>query len=148
MAKPQKYQILLTSEDQKKLKTILSKGKHPVRVVKRAQVLLKADTNFGPPPHDKDVAKEIGVSQSTVQNIRQRYCREGLKCLYDKPRSGKPSKINGDLEAKMVMIACSQAPEGKNRWTLRMIADKLVELKYIDNISHTGVSNCLKKMRP
>lgn len=147
MGKAQKYVVRLTNEDQKELEKIVSKGKHSVRVVKRAQVLLKANTpsGNGKPPKDQDLAKEVRLSQATVQNIRERYCKEGLKRIYDKPRPGQPSKIDGDLEAKMTAIACSEAPKGKGKWTLRMIADKLVELEYIDDISHVAVYHRLKK---
>jgi transposase len=146
MAKPQKYKIVLSEKERAKLEKICSKGQTSARMLKRAQILLKADQSLGCYLKDEKIAEMLEVSQSTVQNIREAYCNAGLKCLYEKPRPGRPCLIDGDIEAKIVTIACSEPPEGRERWTIRLIAERLVTLDCIEDISHQGVYKRLKKM--
>ena len=86
------------------------------------------------------------VSPSTVQNLREKYCMKALKSLYEEPRPGRPRIIDGEVEAQIVTIACSVPPEGRERWTIRLIAKRLVELECLKEISHQGVYKRLKKM--
>ncbi len=146
MAKPQKYRVVLSEKDRSQLEKITKQGKTSARVIKRAEILLKADKNTGLYLKDEGIAQILEVSKGTVQNIRENYCKIGLKCLYDGSRPGRPCLIDGEIEAKIVTIACSEPPKGKGRWTLRMIAEKLIALEYIDDISHQGVYKRLKKM--
>lgn len=146
MAKPQNYKVSLSEKERTKLEKISSKGKTSVRILKRAQILLKADQSTGRYLIDEDIGKMLEVSKGTVQNIREAYCKKGLKCLYDEPRPGRPLLIDGDIEAKIVQIACSEPPKGSERWTIRMIAQRLVALECIEDISHQGVYKRLKKM--
>lgn len=146
MARPQKYKVALSEKDRIQLEKITSQGKSSVRVLKRAQILIKADQSTGCCLKDEEIADMLRVSKWTVQNIRESYSREGLKSLYDKPRPGRPCVIDGDIEAKIVTIACSQPPKGRERWTIRLIAEKLIALEYLEDISHQGVYKRLKKM--
>jgi transposase len=91
------------------------------------------------------VAATLGINYNTVAHWRDGYHEAGLKCLQDKPRSGRPLVIDGKKRAKITALACSKAPEGHARWGLRLLADKVVELGYCESISHTQVSHILKK---
>jgi transposase len=146
MARPPKYQVLLSEKDRHKLEAITSKGRTSARILKRAQILLKADQSLGHCLKNDEIAEMLEVSPGTVQNMRERYCKEALKCLYDKPRPGRPRIIDGEIEAKMISIACSEPPKGRERWTIRMITKRLIELECLENISHQGVYKRLKQM--
>jgi len=108
-------------------------------------MLLMADEGHS----DDYIAEALQVAKSTVARIRGRYCQEGLQsALMEKPRSGAPPKIDGRGKAQVVTIACSKPPKGRSRWTLRLLADKAVELNVVDSISHTTIHRILKKIRP
>jgi len=92
------------------------------------------------------IAEVLGVSDRTVARVRGRFMQAGLdSALYERPRIGRPPIITGDVEAKLVMLACSSPPEGRSRWTLQLLADKMVELGYVEHISDVGVMKRLKK---
>ena len=136
-----KQHVSLSKADRSDLETLISKGKQSIRVCKRAIGLLELDRgkSLGA------VAKTVGVTPTTVSNWRDKYKEIGLACLQDAPRSGRPIEISGEQRAQITALACSQAPEGHARWDLRLLADKIVELDYCEHISHTQVSNILKK---
>ena len=94
---------------------------------------------------NQQIADALGVSWRTVIRIRNRFKEERLQAIKEHSRPGRPARITGDIEAKLVMLACSQPPEGRARWTLQLLADKMVELGYIDTISDVGVMKRLKK---
>jgi len=97
---------------------------------------------------DWQVAQAVLTSAATVKRTRRRFLEEGLDAaLSEKPRPGRPPKITGEIEAQLTVLACSQPPEGHARWTLRLLANQLVELGYLDSISHVAVSKRLKKTR-
>jgi putative transposase len=97
---------------------------------------------------DDEIVNTLKVSKSTVCRIRKRYCRQGLDfSLSEKPRRGAPPKIDGRVEAQLTLLACSEPPEGRSRWTIRLLADRLVEMEVVDSISHMSVQRLLKKMR-
>ncbi|MFZ1752895.1 MAG: helix-turn-helix domain-containing protein [Caldilineaceae bacterium] len=137
----EKQQVRLSEADREALKTLVSKGKPSIRVYKRALGLLDLDRGktLG------EVAQTVGVTRTTVGNWRDKYIEVGLGFLQDAPRSGRPIEISGEQRAQITALACSQAPEGHARWDLRLLADKIVELEYCEHISHTQVSNILKK---
>ena len=118
----------------------------------RAQVLLLADVgknskNKEKSLHDAEIAERTGCSKSSVGNVRKRFESDRLDALEEKTRSGRPRIIDGQVEAQIIAIACSEAPEGQERWTLRLIADRLVELSIdIEEISYTTIGKTLKKM--
>jgi transposase len=97
---------------------------------------------------DDEIVETLKVSKTTVYRIRKRYCEGGLDyALREKPRSGAPAKIDGKIEAKITMIACSEPPDGRSKWTLKLLADKLVEMEVVESISNMTVQRVLKKMK-
>jgi transposase len=136
--------VALTASEVAQLEQMLSKGIHQVRSLKRAQVLLHLHQGKKPAV----IAKETGVSIATVYNIANRYRQQGKleEALQEKPRPGQPSKFDRARQAQLTALACSEPPEGHSRWTLRLLADRLVELRIIDTISHQAVGEQLKKI--
>jgi transposase len=140
---PRKRQIIqLTEQDYRCLTNILSKGKSTARVQTRGRVL---DLLYRG-EHPKRVAEILQVGIGTVYNLQRRYSKEGLEsALTEKPRSGKPSVITGEMKARITALACSDAPTGHARWTLRLLADKAVEFGLVDSISYKTCGEILKK---
>lgn len=137
------HQVSLTDQERQELSEYVHKGVHPSRVLNRVRVLLLSDAG----KTDEQITEAVGVSLTTVFNLRRRFCAEGLyAALYEKPRPGQAPKITPRIEAQLCSIACSDPPEGRNRWTLRLLADRLVELELVDTLSHTAVADALKKM--
>lgn len=125
------------------LEQMLAKGTQAVRSLHRAQVLLQL--HLGKTP--TQVANLVSISEATVYNLRKRYLAEGLtSALNEKPRPGQPSKFDRAAQANLTALACSEAPEGRSRWTLRLLADRLVELRLVESISHKTVGEQLKKI--
>lgn len=129
------------------LEQMLRSGISPAREQARARVLLLTD--YSQCHHtDAQVAQAVMLSIQTVIRIRRRYLNGGLNlALHDKPRPGVAPKITGDVEAKLITLACSNPPDGRSRWTLRLLADQMVELGYINRISYVTVRDRLKKTR-
>ena len=140
--------IHLEINERKELEQLIRSGTHSSRVIARARGLLLLDRSQGQKRTIEEVQEGAMVSQGTIYNLKQRYFAGGLpEALYEKPRPGRPvTKLTGDVEAQLVVLACSESPEGTERWTLRMLAGKLVELELVDSISHTAVAKKLKKM--
>jgi len=132
--------IELTPTDQAYLEKLLARGVSKARVFKRATGLL--ELNRG--KNLSAVATTLNVSRRTVAAWRDGYKKSGLRCLEEAHRSGRPIRIDGQQRAKITALACSQAPEGHARWTLRLLADKVVELGYCEKVSHTKVASILK----
>jgi transposase len=138
--------LSLTNEQREHLDNLIRSGNAPARTQTRARILLHTDRSHGQTRSDKEVAEALRVSSATVIRTRKALLDEGLEAaLFDKPRPGAPPKITGDIEARLVTLACSDAPQGHARWTLRLLADKMVELGYIDTISNVAVYQRLKK---
>lgn len=143
MAK-QKHKVSLPQQEYDELQMYVTTGVHSSRSIKRAQILLLATRGKS----DPDIAERIGVCKATVYNIRRQYCAEGLQAaLTEKPRPGAPTKLTGREEARFSAIACSDPPLGRQRWTVRLLGDKLVELELVKSISPTTVGTLLKKTR-
>jgi transposase len=144
-----RYRVTLEVEERERLEQLLSKGKVDVRRLKHAQILLKADESAdGPGWSDARVAGAVGCGTATVERVRQRFVEEGLEPAlspYRTPRREYHPKLDGEQEAKLITLACSQPPEGRARWTLRLLADALVELEVVDSVSHEMVRQTLKK---
>jgi transposase len=136
-----KQHVQLSEADRTALEAVVSKGKQTARVYQRAVGLLELDRG----KTMTAVAETLGVTQDTVRAWRNKYREVGLGCLKEAPRSGRPVEIGGEQRAKITALACSEAPPGHARWDLRLLADKIVELGYCEHISHTHVSNILKK---
>lgn len=147
MARLVKYEVVLTDKEKKHLKKNTAAGKWNVRKVKRAHVLLKADKSENASLQEEQIAHEIGCSVSTVRNIKLRFAKgERLRVLEDKPRSGRPRLVDGELEAYIIATACSTPPEGRGRWTVRLIAERIITLAEVDTCSPATVGRALKKM--
>lgn len=145
-----KYIVQLDAEQRKLLESMLTGGKATARSQTHARILLKADQGSeGPGCSDEQITEALGVGKSTVERVRQRFVEKGLlDALVRRPQPERPQqrKMDGELEAHLVTLACSQAEGGQKRWTMRMLADKLVQLGYVDQISHQTVWVTLKKM--
>ncbi len=143
-----RYVIRLSEAEREELDGLVNRGRVAAAKRRRAQVLLLVDEGAaGPGMIDREAAERVGFSRRTVEMIRERCVTEGLhSALERKPRSReKTSALDGDGEARLVSLACSSAPEGHARWTLKMLADKLVELEIVDSISKETVRRVLKK---
>jgi len=144
-----KYKVTLTEEERQELDALSSKGKHAAQTVLNALILLACDEGKFQKERsiNEDIARVLNVSMKTIDRVKKRFVEEGLNMAL----TGKPStrvysrKADGDLEAHLVALSCSEPPEGHLRWTLRLLADKAVELNYVDNISYETVRRTLKK---
>lgn len=133
--------LQLNDAQRQDLERLTAAGTLPARVFKRARALLLLDQ--GHPL--ASVATLLSVSSNSVATWRDRFKEEALAMLFDKPRSGRPIEIDGSARALVTALACSEPPAGRARWTLRLLADKAVELGYCSRISHTHVATLLKK---
>lgn len=141
-------QIRLTEEERNELEHLIHTGNTAARKQTRARILLLSDRSQGQKRTDQAVADAVLCSKSTVSSIRHRYMAGGLpQALNDKGWPGARPKLTGEIEAKLITLACSQPPEGHARWTLRLLANQMVELGYLEEISHVTVREWLKKTR-
>jgi transposase len=140
-----KYVVRLTGGDRQELERRVRSGRESARVLARARVLLKCDDGLS----DEEVADAVGVSVGTVERARKRYCAGGLDAaLPDRPQPPRPAKrrVDGAAEARLVALACSTPPDGRERWTLELLADRMVRLRYVDGpVSGQTVRRVLKK---
>ena len=136
-----KEHLKLNEIDERYLTEFISKGQPPARIVRRATALLWLNQGSS----IQAVAKTLKVEHWTVSIWRNNYLKNGLDFLQDKPRSGRPVGIDGEQRAKITALACSDTPVGRAKWSLRLLADKIVELEFCESISHTQVGNILKK---
>jgi len=145
-----KKSIELTKEQRAELEEVVKKGQAPARKRQHAQVLLKIDRGeAGPNWSDQQVQEAFDVSLATIWRIRQRFLEHGLsEALNRRPQPERPEKrkIDGEQEAHLIAVTCSQAPEGHKRWSMRLLSEKLVELGYFEEISHKTVWVALKKI--
>lgn len=153
-------EIRLTTEQRTTLKQLIRSGSSAARVQARARILLMAaERSVGARGNGKSgdrrrtnsnqaIAQALQLCSKTVSRVRQQFIAGGLDAaLYDKPRVGRPPVVDGEAEAKLVMLACSAPPQGRSRWTLQLLAERMVELGYVPHISDTWVGSRLKKTR-
>ncbi len=143
-----KYIVELTEAERHDLRELVDAGKAAAQKIKHANILLKADqAEGGPAWKDERIAEAFGCHRTTVENVRKRLVFEGIDAAINRRREGvgRPRKVDGDVEAKITMIACSEPPEERSRWTLQMIADRLVELDVVDSCSPATVCRAMKK---
>jgi transposase len=139
-------QIQLRQDERTQLEQLIRGGDGAARTNRRARVLLLSDRSQGQSRMDGEVATAALCSLNTVRNVRRRYLDEGLSAaLEDRPRPGAAPKITGEIEAHLLMLACSTPPRGEARWTLRLLAEQLIELGDVDYVSHVTVREVLKK---
>jgi transposase len=143
-----KYKVTLSKEEHEELMHIVSKGTHTSQQFRTAYILLNCDEGeFGERITGKQICQVLKISDRMIDRVKQRFIEEGFDaCMERKPMSRtKEKKIDGDLEAQLVAISCSEAPDGFAKWSLRLLADKMVEMKYIESISHETIRKVLKK---
>lgn len=136
-----KQHIQLNQADREYLETLLSKGELSAKTYRRALGLLELDRG----QTYTEVSKTLQVTIPTLSNWVARYEENGLQVLQDQPRPGRPVQIDGTQRAKITALACSTPPDGYSQWSLRLLADKAVELEYCEHVSHTEVGQVLKK---
>jgi transposase len=141
-----KYIVELTAEERRDLRSLVRVGKAAAYKIRHANILLKADAN-GPAWKDGEIAEAFGCHVTTVENVRKRFVLDGFEAAVDRRREGvgRPRKLDGDAEARLTALACSAPPEGRTRWTLRLLAEKLVELEVVDSCSRMAVQRTMKK---
>ena len=138
--------LLLANEQRAHLENLIRSGVASARTLTRARILLLTDRSQGDKRTDEQVSQALLCSKGTVQNVRHRCLDEGVEAaLVEKPRPGQTPKITGEVEAQLIATACSAPPTGKARWTLQMLADKLVELQLVESISDVAIMKRLKK---
>lgn len=147
MGRHQVNVVALSKEERAFLEKQIKHGAWRPREVIRAKILLLTDVNGSDPLEDKDIVQKLGCSIPTIVLRRRRFAETGSieDTIFDKARSGRPTIIDGTVDAHMTTIACSTPPEGRSKWTLRLIKDRLVTLEIVDSISHTTVGDALKK---
>jgi transposase len=138
------YLVTLTDDERQALREMVSRGKAASRTINHALILLKADVPEN--ATDEEISRACEVSISTVERVRRRFVEEGLEAALRPPKVPRPPrKLDGDVEAHLIALACSDPPRGRARWTVRLLAQKLVELGHVDSISHESVRTALKK---
>ena len=142
-----KYIVELTIEERKQLEKLVSCGKVEGYKIQHAQVLFKADQGkHGRAWKDEDIAEAFGCHVTTVENIRRRFVEFGLDAALGRAKRGpNKRKLDGDAEAHLIATVCGEAPQGRSKWTLRLLADRLVELGVVEDVSHMTISRTLKK---
>lgn len=143
-----KHHVALTEPERTFLIELTTSGTCGVRKHRRARILLKADEGPGGEAwSDRFISEALDVSVPTIERVRRRYAEKGLKAAINrkKPDRAYERKIDGEAEAHLVRLACSQPPEGRSKWTLRLLADRMVELAFVESLSHETVRQVLKK---
>ena len=143
-----KYIVTLTKEERLMLQALVSRGKGAARKLMHARILLKADAGEGGPAWDDGaIAEGTDVGRATVERVRKAFVEAGLEAALQRrePRRQYRRKLDGDGEAHLIALACGQAPDGRSRWTLRLLADRMVALEEVDHLCHETVRQVLKK---
>ena len=143
------YKVTLTSEERSELTALVSKGTGNARRLRRARILLLADENQAEGAwKDADIAKALGASARTVERTREKCVEMGIEAAlnHTRPWKTRAKVLDGAAEARLAQLACTEAPDGHERWTLQMLADKLIELEVVETVSYETVRTTLKKM--
>ena len=143
-----KYVVTLADEERGELGRMVTSGKGAARKLIHARILLKADSGVtGPGWDDAEIAEALEVGTATIERVRKQFVEEGLEAALSRrrPRREYRRKLDGDAEAHLIAVACSQAPEGRKRWTLRLLADRMVALEHVEELSYETVRRVLKK---
>ena len=145
-----KYVVELTEVEREQLRKLISAGSASARMLNRARILLKADVGKHSEEGsllDRQIAPMLETSTATVQRVRERFCRQGLDAALERsaPDRVYERSFDGRAEARLIALACSEAPEGRERWSMRLLADKAVELGIVEGVSHETVRKTLKK---
>jgi transposase len=149
MSSNKKYVVRLTDVEREGLEAKVKKGRAAAYKIRHANILLKADAN-GPAWTDERIAEAFGCHPRTVENVRRRFVMQGLDAAIARKKQEHPSrerKLDGEGEARLITLACSEPPDGRDRWTLELLADELVRLKVVDSICDQTVRRTLKETR-
>ena len=145
-----RYVVELTAEEQEELVQLVSKGKAAARKITHARVLLQAnESKNGSAWTDNQISDAFGIHTNTIHDIRRRFVEDGLEAALVRKKQERPSRkciVDGEIEAHLIALRCGKPPQGKGRWNLRLLADRLVELEIVPSISHETVRQTLKKM--
>ena len=143
-----KYTVTLTGTEREELMGLIAAGTAPARKLTHARILLKADQSPGGPGWvDERIAEAVETSQPTVSRVRKQYVEEGLEAALNRraPNREYHRKLDGEQEARLIAVSCGEPPKGRARWSLRLLADKLVELEIVEEVSYQTVGRILKK---
>jgi transposase len=143
-----KYIVRLSAEEREKLDVLVNKGRVAARKRRHAEILLKADQGeYGSAWNDRKIAEAFNIGRCTVERVRQRLVEEGMEAALNERQKSRhrSKKIDFDHEARLVTLACSKPPDGRVRWTLKLLADRMVELEYVESLSAEAVRKTLKK---
>ena len=143
-----RYIIKLTKDEVDTLTKIINKGSHTTQAYRAAYILLNCDVGeFSQKVTNKQISKVLKVGMRTIDRVKKKFIEEGLDATLERKPSNRvyEKKADGDFEAKLIALCCSNPPEGFAKWSLRLLADKMVEFKYVDYVSHVTVGNVLKK---
>ena len=143
-----KYRVILTDKERNKLIKVITKGSASAKMIMHANVLLAADEGNTKKQSEKEIANMYRINSQTVHTIRKTYATQGLDAALGRKKRKTPPiqpKITGDVEAKIIALSCSEPPEGRSKWTLRLLTDKVIELQIVESISHESVYRLLKK---
>ena len=144
-----RYTVKLTKIEVAELHSIINKGSHTSQTFRMAYILLNCDEGFySDKVTNEQISKVLKVGMRTIDRVKKRFMEEGFEAMLERRATTRiyEQKIDGDVEAKLVLLCCSNPPKGFSRWSLRLLADKMVELKYVESISYVSVGNMLKKM--
>jgi hypothetical protein len=147
MMRKKQYLVKLKPEERKQLKELITKGKSPAYQIRHANILLLADIEASNWP-DETISKALSVNINTVGRVRRVFAKQGLKMAVERKKQDYPShppKFDGAAEARLIALSCTKPPEGYNRWTLKLLADKAVELEIVDSVVPETVRQALKK---
>jgi len=144
-----RYIVELSGEERDELVELVSKGKAAARKITHARVLLQADESKNAPGWtDIQISEALGIHTNTIHDIRRRFVEDGLQSALVRKKQERPSRkriVDGEVEARLIALRCGQPPQGKGRWNLRLLADRLVALEIVPDISHETVRQALKK---
>jgi len=143
-----KYKVTLTKEEREELLAIINKGKHSSLKFRNSYILLNVDEGeFSEKITNKTISQVLNIGMRTIDRVKKKFVEEGFDRVLERNKGIRvyEKKADGDFEAHLVSLACSKAPEGFARWTLRLLSEKMVELKYVDSVSHETVRKVLKK---
>jgi transposase len=145
-----RYRVTLTREERKELDALTKCGKNHARRIIHARALLLCDAGpEGPAWNVSDISQALGITSRTIEHLKKRFVEDGLETALERKQREKPPReitFDGEFEARLIALACTEAPEGYRRWTVRLLADKVVELKIAPSVSHMTVQRALKKM--
>jgi transposase len=144
-----RYRVNLLEGEVSDLTAIIAKGAHSTYTFRNAYILLNCDEGpYGQKVGNEQVAKMLRVNARTIERVKKRFCEEGWEAVLQRKPSSRTyvRKVDGEVEAHLVQLCCSEPPKGRLRWTLRLLADKMVELRYVESLSYVTVREVLKKM--